>query len=96
MTATAVGIVGVIYFQRCDVGGGRGGEAPMRWIVDGVVRERCVKGRRLLVDGGGGRGRWRRQLQRFYYHFLKSGSNSFILAWALDPDLTLSQPLNNP
>jgi hypothetical protein len=87
--ATAVGVDGGIYFRRCGVGGGHGGEAPTRWIVDGVVGERCVEGQSLPVDGGGSRGRrWRRrrQLQRLYYHFLKSGSNSSILAWAPDPD----------
>ncbi len=44
---------------------------------------------------GGGRvgeapTRWIIELQRLYYHYLKSGSNSSILAWAPDPDLTLS------
>ncbi len=63
MAATAVGVDGGIYFQRCGIGGGRGGEAPTRWIVDGVVGERGVsKGdvyRSMAVvvegsDGGGG------------------------------------------
>ncbi len=31
------GVDGGIYFRRCGVGGGHGGEAPTRWIVDGVV-----------------------------------------------------------
>jgi hypothetical protein len=60
--ATAVGLDGGIYFRRCGVGGGRGGEAPTRWIIDGVVGERGVlKGdvSRLMavaVEGGDGGG----------------------------------------
>ncbi len=58
-----MGVDGFIYFRRCGVGGGRGGEAPTHWIVDGVVGERGVsKGdvsRSMVVaveggDGGGG------------------------------------------
>ncbi len=56
----AVGIDGGIYFRRCGIGGGHGGEAPTRRIVDGVVGERGVsKGdvSRLMavaVEGGDG------------------------------------------
>ncbi len=58
-----MGVDGDIYFRRCGVGGGRGGEVPTRWIVDGVVGGRGVsKGdvSRLMAvaveggDGGGG------------------------------------------
>ncbi len=62
MAALAVGVDGFIYFRRCGVGSGHGGEAPMRWIVDGVVGERGVsKGNvsRLMavaVEGGNGGG----------------------------------------
>jgi hypothetical protein len=58
-----VGVDSGIYFRRCGIGGGHGGEAPTRWIVNGVVGERGVsKGdvsRSMAVavergDGGGG------------------------------------------
>ncbi len=57
-----MGADGGIYFRRCGVGGGRGGEAPTCWIIDGVVGERGVsKGdvSRLMavaVEGGDGDG----------------------------------------
>ncbi len=57
-----MGVNGGIYFQRCGVGGGRGGEAPTRWIVDGVVGERGVlkgdvsRSMAVAVEGGDGGG----------------------------------------
>jgi hypothetical protein len=62
VAATAVGVDGFIYFRRCGVGGGRGGEAPTRWIVNGVVGERGVskgdisRSMAVVVEGGDGGG----------------------------------------
>ncbi len=55
-----MGVDGGIYFRRCGVSSGRGGEAPTRWIVDGVVGERGVskgdvsRSMAVAVEGGGG------------------------------------------
>ncbi len=57
-----MGVDGFIYFQRCGVGGGRGGEAPTRWIVDGFMGERGVskgnvsRSMAVAVEGGDGGG----------------------------------------